>query len=278
MSIIKREGVPDDSHGAPDDAPGPTVHKVAFEQVEYPQLPQGSPPSWRLPEGLGRRAAMGVALSEATAEELEALRLAWQVRPPGARGGAEGADQQKPTQKEAYFDCLATIAKRAERACVMQALRPPPEEADAPLPGSAPTTSESEAALLARKARLQKELDEARQLEQAMQKLDEEISEAQEAGRLPDFCGVGLEDLIARLSAQRPSVAPGFETNEAFRGRAEHALRRLALVELWLGGTQLKLEEVKRQLDEREQAAAERAFAHIPDLEADPRSVFLKFG
>ncbi|CAK0892219.1 unnamed protein product, partial [Prorocentrum cordatum] len=248
MSIIKREGVPDDSHGgppspplagAPGGAPGAAVQSAVLEKVEYPRLPPRSAPSWRLPEGLGSRAAMGVALSEATAEELEALRLAWGVRPRGARGGAEGAGQQKPTQKEAYFDCLAAIARRAERACVMQALRPPPQEAAAPLPGSAPTASASEAALLARRARLQKELAEARELERGMQKLDEEISEAQEAGRLPAFCGDGVEDLIARLSELSPGVSPGFETDEAFRGRAEHALRRLALVELWLGGTQL---------------------------------------
>lgn len=281
VSIIKREGVPDNFHGALDDAPGPGpgVQKVALEKVEYPELQRrpAAEPSWRLPEGLGRRAAMGVALSEAIAEELEALRLAWGARLPGARGGQEGADQQKPTQKEAYFDCLVTIAKRAERACVMLALRPSPEDADAPLPGSAPTTSESEAALLARRARLQKELAETHELEQAMRKLDEEITEAQEARQLPAFCGGGLEDLIARLSAQSHGVAPGFETSEEFKGRAEHALRRLALVELWLGGTQLRLEEVKHRLDERERAASERAFAHVPDLEADPRSVFLKF-
>merc|ERR1740121_1727121 len=112
-----------------------------------------------------------------------------------------------------------------------------------------------------------------------MVKLYEEVSEALDAGTFPDFCGDRVEDFIARLSTEGPGprLPSTLESDEAFRGRAENSLRQLALVELWLGGTQLRLEEVKKQLDERERAASERAFAHVPDLEADPRSVFLKF-
>lgn len=269
VSIIRRNGVPDDE-GEVETAPGSGGQKVVALPVEYPRLQRESAEAtWQPPEGLGGRAAMAVVLSEAVSEELAALRQAWGVGCSAA--SADGARGKKPVE-DAYYDCLKNIAKKAEHKCVMQALQTV-EQPDATLPGSAPPGSGEAAALEERRAKLEAELAKADERLAALRDLDADVSRTSDGGA--DGCGA--EELMRELGEIGVGPARDLESDAAFKGRAEQGLAKLGLIDLWLNGTLSKLGEIRDDLDRRERAASKRAFSHMPDREADPRSVLLKF-
>jgi len=193
----------------------------------------------------GMRALMAQAFSAAAAQEIAALGRAWQL------GEAEGERRLE----EGVARALKHICRRAERSCVLKALRQPA----APASEIAGILSDEELALEARCSQLESELAASSErlsfLDTVEAKVDMLVSEWQPRSQ---------EELLHNLSEEVANISlvqdDGAELDEGF----EQSLQRLGLVSSWLNRTLCQLEEVRQELAEKEKAAASCAFLHLP--------------
>lgn len=202
------------------------------------------------------RTAMARALTEAVSAEFEELDEAWEL-------GGEEDEQLRPTER-AVASFLRKVARRAERACVLQVLRPSSalsaaQEEDAP----------EEAELEARRAALEASVAAADSRLARLADLAQDLAEQRRrgGGTLGTEACEDLREVTAHLSREVNDCEEGSAAAQgALEASAElqQCAQRLALLELYLQRTLVSLEERRQDLAERERAVASQAFAHLP--------------
>lgn len=196
------------------------------------------------------RVTLAQAMSAAVAEEVAELERAWRLD-----GGSIDCEMRA---EKVVAQCLRKIAKRSEKACVMEALKPAAGEAmaalgSAPPEGGSPAQHDLEAELIAAEERIA-----------ALKRIEGELAKANEA----EVMCKDVQELVEKLSSNRilagsgPGVPPlgELEAGEA-AGRLEQCLQRVAVADLWVHHTVAKLEDYDRDCAERERAAAGKAWA-----------------
>lgn len=226
------------------------------------------PTTWR------GRAALAQAVSEGISSEFEALAESWGL--DHWRGAAKGpsAERAQPADPRmtAVAVWLSKVARQAERACVLSALQP--------LSGASTATDEEELGaydedtrLEARCAQLEAEKATANERLAELQDLEADLAEQQRrlgaldgSGGAADTCR-DLQELTARISQEAASAEDDAAASRAAQEVAEdlrQCHQRLALMDMYLNRTLTGLDGTRRELAERERAAAEQGFSHLP--------------
>lgn len=239
QSIIKRSGAP---LGEVEESTG------GLTELQYPKVSRtsrGEAP--RRAGGSRYKSALAQALNVAVQQELAALKTAWNIGVPGGEQRAE----------EAVVGCLQRIAGRAERACIARALRQDPAELEAMLPSPASCQVER---LRTKCSRLEAEIAMADQRIKALGEAAEELSRR---GTLEELGSRPYEELVELLASMQEAEMEPLETEERSE-EVERAMQRLSLLELWLKQTHSQLEDLHRDLDDRESSIADAAASVSP--------------
>lgn len=187
------------------------------------------------------RSALAQALSAAVSEEFRCLREAWNLGAPGQELRAE----------EAVAGCLKTISRRAERRCILLALRAEPDQT---------AVAKSEVCMMQSKVdTLEAELSLAR--ERLAQ-----LRTTQGVGQLSVAAQLGVNEpqkafsqLLASLQAPASSRVAGSSPPAS-----EQYLQRLGVAEMALQKLQISLEETDLEISTRERQAFEVVQARFP--------------
>lgn len=194
-------------------------------------------------QGTGQRAMMTQAFSAAAAEEMRALGELWQLR------SIEG----QKCLEEAVARAMKHICRRAERSCVLKALRQSVASKDL---SEAAQLSDEELQLEAQIASLQRQVDASKG---RLKKLEQMEANAEHlASHEPNT----LKELLHQIAEEVPEPISGeMEVDSGL----EPSLERLGLVSAWLQRTLSQLQEAREELAEKEKAAAACAFLHLKD-------------
>lgn len=228
-----------------------------FKDLKYPSVEAyPATPSLDSAPSCGPRAALAQVLSVATAEEMGALSQAWNLGDPSRERSLE----------EAVAGFIRGVSRRAEKNGVLRSLRRPVNGARIAAETSAIAVAfaegEEAASLQAHIASLEAELKAS---QERICRIDE--YEANLRTTLPEEPHRGLQELLHKLCEEEDFM----ETNSyassirgELQGKLEEYLKRLSLVDLWFHRTTMQLEETQKELAEREEVAASRAFEHLP--------------
>jgi len=218
---------------------------LALRDLEYPNthLTSTSRCDVAPAQGTGQRAMMAQAFSAAAAEEMKALGNCWQLR----------NIQGQKRLEEAVARALKHICRRAERSCVLKALRHTVVQRAKDV-AEAARLSDEEMQLEAEIASLQRQVDASSERLKALDHL--EANAHQLASPKADT----LKELIQQIEAELPNFS-GMEVDSGL----DIFLESLGLVKAWLQRTLGQLQEAREELAEKEKAAASCAFLHLPD-------------
>lgn len=218
---------------------------MALKELEYPNthVLLTAPRCDVAPaQGTGQRAMMAQAFSAAAAEEMRALGEMWQLR------SIEG----QKCLEEAVARAMKHICRRAERSCVLKALRHSVASKDL---NEAAQLSDEELQLEAQIASLQRQVDASKG---RLKKLDQMEANAEHlASHEPNT----LKELLHQIAEEVPSFSGEMDVDSGL----EPSLERLGLVSAWLQRTLSQLQEAREELAEKEKAAAACAFLHLKD-------------
>lgn len=219
------------------------AHKRTLQDLQYPDLStqrhrksssaKKSPLFHRPGSVWQSTAALVQDLSSAIAEELADLDVAWGVR--------DQACESRPENVAAR--CLRSLAKRAERSCIMQTLVPSSKSRL-----SLGTPMDDTAHLESR----------CRQLEQELAAADVRISGVIEAETIWNEVGVDaqvLQDKLASVGMEKPSTSKTQLIASNVKSQQDFTALRLGAVKQWLVDLSEQLEEKHHQLEERLQQA-----------------------
>lgn len=197
------------------------------------------------------KAALAQVLTSVLADVFESMSRAWRLGSPGGESRVE----------EAVATWLRMIARKAERACVVRALRP-----------TASTASESASTseLEARCAKLEAELMEVDARIESLDDAESDFVRLAGLGESDTSSSKALKDFLDSLAFQSPAVGgnTAVSIDVLSEKNLEQFLQRLAVLDLWFHRTFVQLEETQEALEEREHIVAAQGFAHLNPTEA----------